>query len=206
MSLETWFAFVLLWLAVAAAPGPNAAFTVATTLARGLPQAFWVPLGIALSMFVHAIISAAGLGALLLASAQLFTLLKWLGVAYLVWLGLQAWRRGTAIRFEINDKEKGRRGLVMQALMVSLANPKAVLAFVAIYPQFIQIDQAVIPQLALLTVTSAGVALLVYGAYAALAGRLRVWFSGPSREGLVHRLVGSVYLLGAAGLALAVRK
>lgn len=204
MSLETWIVFVLFWAAIVAAPGPNAAFTVATTMANGLPRALMAPLGIALTVVPHALVSALGLGALLLSSATLFTLVKWLGVAYLLWIGIQQWRRGTALTFRRTGQSSARK-ILLQGFLVSMFNPKTVMAYVAVYPQFIVPAEPLLPQMALLMVSQVLVALLVYGTYVGLASRLRAWLGQRRGAQAMRHATGTIYLAGAAGLALAGR-
>lgn len=96
MTLEAWTSFAALWLLAAAAPGPNVAFTVATGLRTPLPRALLAPVGIGLGGLAFAAAVSAGLGTLLMASADAFRVVKWLGVAYLAWLGLRSWHRARA--------------------------------------------------------------------------------------------------------------
>ena len=92
MSIESWLTFVVVFTMLALPVGPNAVHTVATAVKVGLPKGFLVPLGIGIASVIHALLASLGFGALLLASAELFTLIKWLGVGYLLWLGVRLWR------------------------------------------------------------------------------------------------------------------
>ena len=206
MSLESWLAFTLLWAGLVALPGANAALVMASALSNGLPRAFFAPLGIALTVPCHSLISALGLSALLMASDQLFGIVKWAGVAYLAWIGLRQWiRAGSAKGLELPKPPRSAARITAEGFLVSIFNPKTAMIYFAIYPQFIAPQQPLLPQLTLLMLTQAAAALIIYGLYAVLAGRLRRWLAGRGRDHLMGRVSGSIYLAGAGLLALAKR-
>lgn len=210
MSLESWLAFTVLWAGLVALPGANAAYVMASALSSGLPRAFYAPLGIALTVPCHSLISALGLSAVLMASDQLFALVKWAGVAYLAWIGVRQWiRAGRAKNLELPKPPRSAARITAEGFLVSIFNPKTAMIYFAIYPQFIALQQPLLPQLSLLMLTQAASALIIYGAYAVLAGRVQRWLAGrgPNQAtGLVMgRVSGSIYLAGAGLLALAKR-
>ena len=98
MSFEVWVTFVTVCLITAITPGPNAAYAMATGMANRFPKAFFGPLGIGIAVMVQALIASLGLGTVLLASADLFNVIKWLGVIYLIWLGIQHWHSTFSLR------------------------------------------------------------------------------------------------------------
>jgi homoserine/homoserine lactone efflux protein len=207
MTPETLAAFALLWTLAAAAPGPNVAFTVATGLATPLPRAFLAAAGIALGGLVYAALAAAGLGTLLLASAEAFAAVKWLGVAYLAWLALRAWReagRAPSVPRAGLAPAAGT-GLLLRAAAVMLANPKAALAYAAIFPAFVAPKAAALPQLALLSMTAAVCSFAVHCAYIALAGRLGSVPVLRRHPALAGRITAAMYAVAACALA-AVRR
>lgn len=206
MSLESWLAFTLLWVGLVALPGANAAFVMASAMSNGLPRAFFAPLGIALTVPCHSLISALGLSALLMASDQLFAVVKWAGVCYLAWIGVRQWRRaGRASDLELPTAPRSAARIAAQGFLVSIFNPKTAMIYFAIYPQFIQPQQPLLPQLTLLMLTQVAAALVIYGAYVLLAGQLQRWLARRGGNGHMSRISGSVYLAGAGVLALAKR-
>ena len=139
MSLETWLAFfVASWL-ISASPGAGAISCMSAGLRYGFRRAAWNILGLILGILFVLSIVAAGLGAILAASTLAFSIVKWLGVAYLIWLGIQQWR---APAFAI-DAEAGqpvgatRRELVLRGFLVNATNPKGIVFMLAVLPQFI---------------------------------------------------------------------
>ena len=202
MSLETWLAFVIVWIGITLIPGPNAAYAVGTAMTHGLPKAFMVPVGFGIAAICHVLIVSLGVGTLLLASAELFTVVKWLGVAYLFWLGIRQWRaKNNSMDMQIERGSINSIGLAAKACIISLSNPKAIYSFLAIFPQFISPQLPVAPQLIVLGATASGIAFLMYCVWTALAAPLGRWLAGSGRLRALNRTTGSLYIAGAAGLA-----
>jgi homoserine/homoserine lactone efflux protein len=173
VSLRLWFFFVVTEVVLCLTPGPAVLFVVSCGLARGGRAALWGNAGILSANTFYFVVSAFGLGAVLLGSHDLFTVVKYAGAGYLVWLGIQTIRgAGIAIRTDsaaqpaVHRWRMLARGFVLQA-----ANPKALLFFVALLPQFIDIHQPIAPQVVLLAVTSAAVEFLILAGYGYFAGR-----------------------------------
>lgn len=173
MSLRVWIFFVVTEAVLCLTPGPAVLFIVSCGLARGGRAALWGNAGILSANTFYFIVSAFGLSAVLLGSHQLFTIVKYAGAAYLVWLGIRTIRgAGLALGTAAQDRpavDRWRmlaRGFVLQA-----ANPKALLFFVALLPQFIDVHQAIAPQMVILAVTSAVVEFVILAGYGYFAGR-----------------------------------
>jgi len=202
MAVESWGAFLLVWASASAAPGPNAAYAIGISLNHSLPAALMVAVGFGLAGLIHVTVAATGLGSLLLASAELFTALKWLGVAYLVWLGLRQLRTD-AVTLEgapVKPAKTGR-AILCRACFVSLSNPKSILAYLAILPQFVDPAGPVGRQLAILSATAVVWSVLNYAAYVAAAHRLKTCFLGAAGRRNLRRISAAAYLSGAAILA-----
>ena len=173
MSLRVWFFFVVTEAVLCLTPGPAVLFVVSCGLARGGRAALWGNAGILSANTFYFVVSAFGLGAVLLGSHELFTIVKYVGAGYLVWLGIRT-IRGAGLALTTDSEAQPTvhrwrmlaRGFVLQA-----ANPKALLFFVALLPQFIDIHQAIAPQVFILAVTSAAVEFLILGGYGYFAGR-----------------------------------
>ncbi|MBX9749350.1 MAG: LysE family translocator [Roseococcus sp.] len=196
MTFETWLAFALASLIAVMIPGPVVVFILGRALGGGWRAALPTVGGVALGDAVALSASLAGLGALLAASAAAFTVAKWLGAAYLIWLGVKLWRApvGEAIALPA-------RNALRDAFLVTVLNPKSIAFFVAFVPQFLDPASAFLPQAALVLVTFVGIGALNALGYALLAGKL----SDAVRRIPVRRAfnrVGGGMLIGA-GLATA---
>lgn len=140
-SLMHWVTFVSATLLLNLSPGPDMAFMLGQTIKGGRARGFAAMLGMWLATGCHAVLAAFGLSAILVASAGAFTLMKWAGAIYLVWLGYQALRsRGSA--FLPEDKTDGKVAtsklkVFRQGFFVCLLNPKVALFFLAFLPQFV---------------------------------------------------------------------
>ncbi len=205
MSLETWLTFAAVWTAVGLPPGPNAVASVAAAASNGLPRAFFLPLGIGLAGVLHALIATLGLGALLLASAELWTAVRWLGAAYLAWLGIRLWRRSAGPGWS-ERPPAAPLTLLRQGCLISLSNPKAILTYLAVFPQFVDPGGAVAAQLLVLIPTATVIVVAIYGGWVVLASPLRRWLTTPRRHLLFNRAAGSAFLASASALAFGARR
>ena len=197
MSLETWLAFVAASTALLLIPGPTVLLVVSQALARGRSVALATAAGVAVGDAAAMTASLAGLGALVLSSATLFTALKWAGALYLIHLGLRlllARPEGAALPAPGAD-----RSAFGQAALVTALNPKSIAFFIAFVPQFVDAGAPLGVQFAVLIVTFVALATLNALAYALLADRLRARLGRPSVMRALSRLGGGA--LVAMGLA-----
>ncbi|WP_027283158.1 LysE family translocator [Rubritepida flocculans] len=198
MSLETWIAFLLASAAMLVIPGPTILLVIGQSLGAGRGRALPLVAGVALGDLTAMSLSLAGLGALLAASATAFTVLKWAGAAYLVWLGVRLWR--APVEAAAAPPLIARRAL-RDAYVVTALNPKSIAFFVAFVPQFVSPAAPFAPQALVLVASFVTLAALNALAYALLAGRLSGAVARPALRRGVNRLGGGV-LIGA-GLATA---
>ena len=150
MTLETWLLFCSASLLVILIPGPLSLLMVANSLNHGLIRSYPAFLGGVSASLILLVTSASGLGALLLASEQLFTLIRYCGALYLIWLGYQAWREaGKAVANQKSSQPTGPGFLSLfgRAFTLGISNPKDILFFIAFLPQFIDPATALLPQL-----------------------------------------------------------
>jgi homoserine/homoserine lactone efflux protein len=136
VSLGVWALFVVTESILCLTPGPAVLLVVAQALGRGAAASVWATLGILTGNALYFVLSATGLGALLLASYELFSLVRWLGAAYLIWLGVRAFSGRSATRSTAPTVAMGRRRTFVNGFVLQAANPKALLFFVALLPQF----------------------------------------------------------------------
>lgn len=173
MPLDTYLIFLMTTAVVVFSPGA-ASVTVATQgAANGGRRALCGVVGIASANAVFFALSATGIASLILASHMAFSVIKWIGVAYLVWLGLTALlSRGGAIRIREGKRRSSLSVLFVQGFVVEFANPKALLYFAAILPQFLDPEAAILPQILIMGGTTFLIDLTSYSAYAFLGDRL----------------------------------
>ena len=198
MTWETWIVFTVTETVLCLTPGPAVLFVLAQGLGRGTRAALAGATGILAANAFYFALSATGLGAVLLASYELFSAIKWLGAAYLVWLGVQTFRAAPEVR-AVPAASGGR--LVARGFLVQVANPKALVFFSALLPQFIDPGGAVVEQVVILGVTSMLVELVVLAAYGAAAARATHLAARPGFVAAGNRIAGT--LLVAAGLRMA---
>ena len=179
MSLDLWLAFVAASTALLLIPGPTVLLVLSYALTKGKSVALASAAGVALGDLVAMTASLLGLGALVLASATAFTVLKWVGAVYLIWLGLELIRTAPSEGLT-PTKDVTAQGVFGHAAAVTALNPKSIAFFIAFVPQFIQADAPLIPQFAILIATFVGLAALNALAYALAADRLRRVIARPS--------------------------
>lgn len=203
MPLDLWLAFVAASTALLLIPGPTVLLVLSYALTQGRRVALATAAGVALGDLVAMTASLVGLGALILTSATLFTILKWVGAVYLVWLGIQLFRSATNETPELlpDTSTLPARGVFGHAALVTALNPKSIAFFIAFVPQFLRPDAPVAPQMAILIATFVGLAAINALAYALLADRLRTQIRRPSVIRWMTRLGGTA--LVAMGLATA---
>jgi homoserine/homoserine lactone efflux protein len=196
---ETWSLFFLTETALCLTPGPAVLFVLSQGLGGGAAASIRANLGILTGNALYFLLSATGLGAVLLASYDLFFCIKWVGAAYLVWLGIRALRgTGTVLAAE-SSPASGR--VFARAFAVQAANPKAIVFFTALLPQFIDPAGNVPFQIAILALTSIAVEFSVLAMYGTFASRLSRVARQPRVLALFERSAG--LLLIGAGLRMA---
>lgn len=211
MSFELWFAFAAASAALLAIPGPTVMLVVSYALGHGRASGWATVPGVTLGDFTAMTVSLLGAGAILAASATLFTVLKLAGAAYLVWLGIKLWRAEprlddvkTISGGAISGGEPAS-AMFRNAFVVTALNPKGIVFFVAFVPQFIDPATAALPQFAILEATFVAMAAANVAVWAVLAGHMRSRFKRPETLKLVNRIGGS-FLIGAGLLTAAVRR
>ena len=137
-TLAHWVTFLSAATLLNLSPGPDIAFILAQTARNGRRSGFAAMFGIWTGAFIHVLLAALGLSAILATSATAFMVVKWVGAIYLVWLGIQAWRSsGSSFTSESNIKPGNNRAIFRQGVLVSILNPKVAIFFLAFLPQFV---------------------------------------------------------------------
>jgi homoserine/homoserine lactone efflux protein len=197
VSPSTWLNFAIVALLVSLVPGPAFIVVLSTALRRGFRAGLYANVGVVAGDAIYFFLAAVGLGSLLAASYWAFTVVKWLGVTYLIYLGLRSLLYPTSEIVGENRGTRYGRTAFVTAVTVQLANPKLLLFLVALVPQFIEIRRPVAAQFAVLGATfmlSDAVVYLVVGIFAA---RARPLLAKPWAARTTSRITG-VALLGAA--------
>lgn len=200
MSLEAWLAFAAASAIMLAIPGPTILLVVSYALGHGRKTALATVSGVALGDFTAMTASLFGLGALLAASATLFTVLKWIGGAYLIYLGIKLWRSPIITEpVADNDNLPDQKSLkiFLHAYIVTALNPKSIVFFVAFVPQFLNPANPFFEQMLVMELTFLILATINASSYALLANAARGLIRKASVQRTVNRTGGT--LLIAAG-------
>lgn len=208
MTLSTWFLFITISLLTAFSPGPAVLLAVSNAIAWGPRKTlFGSSLGSVVGIFTVSAAAMAGLGTLLHSSAWLFAALKTTGAVYLIYLGWRQWTNKSSMFDKPLAAEAGGpkiqktlADLTRQGLLVSLSNPKCILFFTALFPQFIHVESPMLPQFLALTAVFAVCSLSSHVVYVLLARQLQGWFSTPRRASLFNRICGGAFGLLGLGL------
>ncbi|WP_293548823.1 LysE family translocator [Parvibaculum sp.] len=207
MPLELYLAFIAATLVLCIVPGPVVTFLVATGIRQGPRDALIGLAGSSSALCIHMVLVVAGLAPLLAALGAWAEVLKLIGAAYLVWLGVQAWRApveregaDAALAPSLPATVLYRRGL-----LISVTNPKTLAFYAAFFPQFIDTTRAPLPQFILLAVSFILVSALSDGTYAVAAGRLAPYLKSPRAQIIRNKITGAVLTAAGLGLVLARR-
>jgi threonine/homoserine/homoserine lactone efflux protein len=200
MPLQLYLAFVVACIALALLPGPMVTLVIANGLRHGTRAALTTVAGAQAGLAIVIGIVAVGLTSLMATMGYWFDWVRFAGAAYLVWLGIKL-IRNPAEGLDAKPPPLPRGGFFTQALLVTLSNPKVLVFFGAFIPQFVDLSQDHLPQVALLGLTFMVISGITDATYALLAGQVRTFFSGR-RTRLLSRVSGSFMIGGGIWLAL----
>lgn len=203
MTLQTWLTFFAASWLISLSPGPGALSCMTAGLRHGYRRAIWNIFGLQLGVLLLVVIVAAGLGAILAASQTAFAVVKWLGVGYLVWLGIQQWRAAPRPMAVEDDGQpaQGRAAMMFRAFLINASNPKGIVFMLAVLPQFIDPHAAQWPQYALCALSLLITDSVVMSAYTLLAARVLRALHNPEHIRWTNRGFGTLFI--GAGLLLA---
>ncbi|MDH3667202.1 MAG: LysE family translocator [Paracoccaceae bacterium] len=207
MPLEIWIAFALASTALLTIPGPTVMLVVSYALRHGRASGWATVPGVSLGDLTAMTVSLAGAGAVLAASAQLFTVLKLCGAAYLIWLGVKLWR-AVPESLEMAPVRGGSgafRPMFWNAYVVTALNPKSIVFFIAFVPQFVSVQAPLVPQFAILIATFVGLAAINTVVWVLLVGEMRRRIGRPGVLRWMNR-TGAGFLIGAGLLTAFARR
>lgn len=204
MEFHLWLAFVAASTALLLIPGPTVILVLSYAVSQGRSVAMATVAGVAVGDLVAMTASLAGLGAIVLASATLFTALKWIGAVYLIYMGVKLFRSASDASMGGLEKVTATtpKRVFFNAATVTALNPKSIIFFIAFVPQFVTPDLPLIPQFAILIATFVGLASINALAYGILADRLRHRMAKPSVMASLSRIGGGALIaMGVAAVA-----
>lgn len=205
MTCEAFFAFFAAAIVLIVIPGPTNMVVVSSALQHGFKRSIWTIVGAAVSHAFFFSIAFAGLATVLLTSAALFEWIRWVGVGYLIWLGIQHWTsRIDPVPGDISDPVVSAGSLFLRGFAVNTTNPKALVFYAAFFPPFVDPHAPVIPQLTLMGVVFVGIFVVVAAVHSFAAARARGLMRNPRYTRLVNWVSGS-FLIGAGVLLASVR-
>ncbi len=205
MTFETWAAFALATAVLILIPGPSIMLTVAHASLHGAWRTLNTVNGAIAACLVHVAIAATGIGWLMILAAEWFEVLRWFGVAYLVFMGVQSWRAASRAEAEAAPRSRSGRSLFTEGFLVTLSNPKGIIFVAAFFPQFLTPAAPALPQVLVLGATYLAVAYVLTAAYGFAAARISGMFRSPRAARLRGRLTGTVLIGGGLLLAAARR-
>ena len=213
MELNVWLAFLAASVAIAISPGSGAVLSMSHGLAYGVRHASATILGLQAGVAGILLIAGLGVGALLIASATAFTVVKVLGATYLVWLGIKQWRAPVMPGTVAQAEECARPAQLLPSVrerfllgfFTNMTNPKGIVFMVAVLPQFIDPQRALWLQLLVLMATTVAVDVVVMHGYAFMASRAQRWLSSARSRRAQNRVFGGVLMVMGASLLMVKR-
>ncbi|GAB3545479.1 LysE family translocator [Noviherbaspirillum agri] len=203
MSWDTYLIFLVTTAVVCLTPGPAALLVVAQGISNGFRQSYWAIAGIALANSLYFALSATGIAALIVASGTLFSVIKWVGVAYLFYLGISAMMSKSSALTVTSDAREAVTGTraFWQAVVVELSNPKALLYFVALLPQFIDPAAPLGMQMLVFGVTCVGLDIAAYSLYGWLGSKTQRFTANARFVKTSNRASGGLLMIAGAMMA-----
>lgn len=204
MELTIWLTFFAAAWAISISPGAGAVAAMSSGLNNGFARGYFMTFGLVMGIWTQVLVVGLGLGALIAASSLAFAIVKWLGVAYLVWLGIKQWR-APAVPMVAETGETvvvPRRTLVLRGWMVNAVNPKGTVFLLAVVPQFLDLARPLAGQYAVIAATLGFTDLVVMAGYTALASKLLRLLKSPRQIKVLNRTFGSLFVAAGGLLAL----
>ncbi|KQU78147.1 MULTISPECIES: LysE family transporter [unclassified Rhizobacter] len=203
MDFSLWLAFFAAAWAISLSPGAGAVAAMSAGVNHGFARGYFMTFGLVMGIWTQVLVVGLGLGALIAASSLAFAAVKWLGVGYLLWLGIKQWRApAQPMVAATGEAQVTRRSLVLRGWMINAVNPKGTVFLLAVVPQFLDLAQPLAPQYGVIGATLMFTDLVVMAGYTALASRLLRVLKSPAQIRALNRLFGSLFVAAAALLAL----
>jgi homoserine/homoserine lactone efflux protein len=204
MEFATWLTFFAACWAISLSPGAGAVAAMSAGLNHGFRRGYFTTFGLVLGIWTQVLVVGVGLGALVAASSTAFQVVKWAGVAYLVWLGISQWRAPATPMVAQSDEGPTvtRRSMILRAWMINAVNPKGTVFLLAVVPQFMVLSHPLLPQYLIIAATLAFTDLVVMAGYTALAARVLGALKSPYHIRAMNRVFGTLFVVAGSLLAL----
>lgn len=198
MAIQSWLMYLALVFVATSTPGPAVLFIMTNAALHGWRKAVFAALGNIAGLLCLGIIAVTGLGTILNTSEIIFNMIKYMGAAYLIYLGIKLLVQKNTDLMTINSqlisKDISSNKLFFQAFGVALSNPKAIVFLTALFPQFINTNQTLLPQFSMLIATLMIFSFSFLMFYALLAHKANVWLANPNRIKAFNRTSGSIFV------------
>jgi homoserine/homoserine lactone efflux protein len=198
MTLQSWLMYLTLVFIATSTPGPAVLFIMTNSTLHGWRKAVFAALGNIVGLFCLGIIAVTGLGTILKTSEVIFNIVRYAGAAYLVYLGLKLiFQKSfdfTTMKTEIDSTDVSAHKIFFQALGVALSNPKAIVFLTALFPQFVNTNEALIPQFSMLIATLMIFSFTFLMSYALLAHKVKAWLTNTNRIKAFNCTSGSIFV------------
>ena len=199
---DLYIAYMVATAALILMPGPIVTLTVATSLAHGARRGFLIVCGATVGSSVLLALGALGMAWAFAVLSGWITVIRWVGAAYLIFLGVRQWCAPLVDLIDAHTNEGPVASVLMHGFVIAITNPKTILFYAAFFPQFLDTSRAMGPQLWVLSLTFIVMAFTLDSCYATMAGRLRRWLTEAERGRLRNRITGGLLMITGAGLAL----
>ena len=199
--MSTYLLYIAIASVTIASPGPGVILTLSNTLRFGVMSALAGIAGVSVGTFCLAVISATSLGIIMATSAVAFTVLKYVGAAYLIYLGIKLWRSSPDFSFRNKAQQKSHTKRFLEGLSITLLNPKPIFFFMSLFPQFIDPAADFVRQFLLLALTFSSLVIVIHCAYGGVATMARAKLSSPNMGRMINKLGGGVFMCFGVGLA-----
>ena len=204
MDFATWLTFFAASWAISISPGAGAVAAMSAGLNHGFRRGYFTVFGLVLGIWTQLLVIGLGLGALVAASASAFLVVKWAGVAYLVWLGIAQWRAPAVplAQRSLETSQVTRRAMIFRAWTINAVNPKGTVFRLAVVPQFLVLSEPLLPQYLLIGATLSFTDFVVMAGYTALAAKVLTALKEVSHVRAMNRVFGAFFVLAGTLLAL----
>jgi len=201
VDFQTWATFTTIWAVALIGVGANSLVCMTAGATSGFSRGMWSAFGVTTASLVHSMIAAFGFSTIMLAYSGAYSLLKWLAVGYLIYLGVRQWRKEPTSISDGNIRQESRLVLYRRGLLVSLTNPQSFLYYLVFYTPFLDPNQPLFPQIVILIPTAVLLVFVGYTIYVLVGSPIRYFLTSKRRQVLLNRVSGTSFIL--FGLVLA---
>ena len=204
MDISTWLLFMGVAIVAVISPGPAILLSISNSIRFGVSKVLLSSFGNVCGLLILSTAAIFGLGAILKTSTTLFLVIKLIGAAYLIYLGIRQWRSKTNFFEDVKEEStqlKSNKRFFFEGFLIAVTNPKAILFFTALFPQFINMQASLVSQFLIMTFTFMVISFVALTTYGLLAKKTKKWLSTGQRAKWFNRTLGSLFVLIGVGLS-----